>query len=66
VFLGSKFPLSVEFTAIRRGTKNEDVLFTNIVKMEAPKCDGLEDLEAMFASAEEPSETKASEGSDEF
>jgi hypothetical protein len=66
VFLGSKFPLSVEFTAIRRGTKNEDVLFTNIVKMEAPKCDGVEDLEAMFASAEAPEETKASEGSDEF
>ena len=63
VFLGSKFPLSVEFTAIRRGTKNEDALFTNIVKMEAPKCDGLEDLEAMFASAEAPEETKAS---DEF
>lgn len=72
VYLGSKFPLSIEFTAIRRGTKNEDALFTNIVKMEAPKCDGLEDLEAMFASAEatevteESKETKTSKESDEF
>ena len=63
VYLGSRFPLSVEFTAIRRGTKNEDALFTNIVKMEAPKCDGLEDLEAMFNAAEE---TKETEDSDEF
>lgn len=65
VYLGSKYPLSIEFTAIRRGTKNEDALFTNIVKMEAPKCDGLEDLEAMFASAEESKETEATEESKE-
>lgn len=69
VYLGSKYPLSIEFTAIRHGSENPNALFTNIVKMEAPKCDGLEDLEAMFASAEapeEPKETKDSKETDEF
>lgn len=58
VYLGSKFPLSIEFTAIRKGTKNADALFTNIVSMTPPSCDGMDDIEAMFNTAEE---TKQSE-----
>jgi hypothetical protein len=74
VYLGSKFPLHIEFTAIRRGTKNTEALFTNIVSMTPPSFAGLKDLEAMFKDAdaqstkqpEQSEQTKPAEATDEF
>jgi hypothetical protein len=74
VYLGSKYPLSIEFTAIRKGTKNENALFTNIVSMTPPSCDGMDDIEAMFNAADAQStkatdateQTKPAEATDEF
>jgi hypothetical protein len=74
VYLGSKFPLHIEFTAIRKGTKNADVLFTNIVSMTPPSCDGMDDIEAMFKDAdaqstkqsEQPEQTEPADATDEF
>ena len=77
VYLGSKFPLLIEFTAIRKGTKNAEALFTNIVSMTPPSCDGMDDIEAMFNAAdaqstkateqpEQPEQPEPAEATDEF
>ena len=71
VYLGSKYPLSIEFTALRKGTKNAEALFTNIVSMTPPSCDGMDDIEEMFNAADaqstkETEQSKPTEATDEF